>query len=62
MLTKTNHSHQKKSLLINRLSLEICKEPVEELSTPLLQEQEDIHYFEDLLQVSLHEADIFEND
>jgi hypothetical protein len=61
MLNKSNNQRQEKLLLLNRLALEMSKESIEEFSTPVLQRQEDINYFQNLLQVSFNDFDVSEN-
>lgn len=61
MLNKSREKHQEKLLLINKLSLEMVKEKIEEPITSDSQRLEDINYFQDLLQIPLSFDCSFEN-
>jgi hypothetical protein len=61
MLNESYSKSQEKSLLINKLSLEMSKEKPEEPMTMDSQRLEDIHYFQELLQIPLSFNGTFEN-
>lgn len=60
MYNKSHNQRQEKSLIINRLARQMSEEN-EEIFTPELQQQEDVQYVQNLLQVCFACFDDAEN-